>query len=651
VNTDRAANRPIPTAWVVFVLLGGYLTLNGYRSFEGDQAYRLPLLLHQQDPALYAADPFVRAFDSFNPHRGYLAILDATSRLLGLPAALFGVFALTFAALAVGIRRLALATWPGHGQAVGWVALGLLLTARAGNIGTNHLFEPMLLDRLMAYALGWLALAEIVRDDPRAWWRPALLLAAAQLIHPSLGMQLAALSVSSWIALAMLGRWTRIGWRNAATGSGLIVALQLPGLIAVPGQSAVLFRGMDVHEFMKLAAYVQSPQHMIPHLWRLPQWLAWFGYLFLAGLSARGPDVGANPARRRLLVILGVNLLGLAVAAWAIEGLHNPRVTLFQPFRLATVARGLCLVIISGRVVGLWERGSLASRVRAGILVAGLTGDWAMVVAVAVELSASAAARLVPRFGGVMLALALAIGLVFLSRVDPEMGHAALLAAVGIATALSAAAPRLRAIRLDRPRCVRIAAYAWLVPLLAWGLGLAVGPTTPAPTAWLVAHCRLVERPNDDIERLAVWCREHTPVSARFVGPPGPKGFRLWSRRSLAFNRASSPYHATGLDDWAVRFRDHVDLHGDGAALARAYLADRHGLERRYDQLDPDALAALAARQGADHVIAGPFPNDVLNRSGRLEALRHEGAYVAYRVRPGRSIAQARRDSPRRRLE
>ena len=62
----------------------------------------------------------------------------------------------------------------------------------------------------------------------------------------------------------------------------------------------------------------------------------------------------------------------------------------------------------------------------------------------------------------------------------------------------------------------------------------------------LINRCRFIAVPGDDIERLAVWCREHTPRTARFIGPPGPKTFRLWSRRSVAFNRAASPYHAAG---------------------------------------------------------------------------------------------------------
>src|SRR3954467_8459788 len=86
-GTDPRSTRL--SRWLAFVLiLGLYLTLRGYHSRDGDQAYRLPLLLHRQNPALFADDPFVRAFDAFNPHRGYLALLDGASRLLGLSAGL-----------------------------------------------------------------------------------------------------------------------------------------------------------------------------------------------------------------------------------------------------------------------------------------------------------------------------------------------------------------------------------------------------------------------------------------------------------------------------------------------------------------------------------------------------------------------------------
>src|SRR5436305_9493163 len=108
---ESAGSPGYVTRWVPFALLLGIsLTVQGYRSLDGDQAYRLPLLLHRQDPSLYADDPFVRAFDAFNPHRGYLALLDAASRPFGLAAALAGLYVLTFALACWGLARLACAT-------------------------------------------------------------------------------------------------------------------------------------------------------------------------------------------------------------------------------------------------------------------------------------------------------------------------------------------------------------------------------------------------------------------------------------------------------------------------------------------------------------------------------------------------------------
>ena len=80
---------------------------------------------------------------------------------------------------------------PRHGPHVGLVAIGLVLAAKAGNIGTNHLFEAMVLDRLMAFALGWLALAQLVVQPDRGRWLVMAAIGGATLIHPSVGLQLA----------------------------------------------------------------------------------------------------------------------------------------------------------------------------------------------------------------------------------------------------------------------------------------------------------------------------------------------------------------------------------------------------------------------------------------------------------------------------
>lgn len=103
------------------LLLGLYLTARGYHSFDGDQAYRLPLLLHHQDPRIYGDDPFVRSFDAFNPHRGSLIVLDAVTRGLGLSGGLFVLFVLTLSRAArwsaLGVRS---------GRTRGRTSVGLL---------------------------------------------------------------------------------------------------------------------------------------------------------------------------------------------------------------------------------------------------------------------------------------------------------------------------------------------------------------------------------------------------------------------------------------------------------------------------------------------------------------------------------------------
>src|SRR6185312_16854837 len=104
--SDPAAPSPAAPRWLVYCLiLGLYLSLRGYHSRDGDQAYRLPLLLHQQNPNLFEHDPFVVAFEAFNPHRGSLALLDILSGLMGLSATLAVLWVLTFALTCLGIDR------------------------------------------------------------------------------------------------------------------------------------------------------------------------------------------------------------------------------------------------------------------------------------------------------------------------------------------------------------------------------------------------------------------------------------------------------------------------------------------------------------------------------------------------------------------
>jgi hypothetical protein len=617
-------------------LLGLYLTVRGYESRDGDQAYRLPLLLARQTPELYANDPFVKAFDAFNPHAGYLAALDLASRPLGLSVALFALFAACFALTVDAFDRMARAVWPDRGPVVGLVAIGLVLTASAGNIGTNHLFESMLLDRLLALSLGWQAIAwAIIKPEVRSARWGAVFLGVAAVIHPSLGLQLGLAMIGYWSLFGLIAHRAGESIRPAIEAIVLLLVGLLPGAGPSIASSSTLFAGLAPDSFRALALFVQGPQHMVPHLWRWSQWMAAAMFPVLGFLSLRtglDPDRSAPPARQRLLVLLVLVLVGLAASWVAIEPLGNLRAALFQPFRMATVARGLCLVLIAGRVEALAVRGGSWGAVRAGLLVAGLIGDLAFVVAVSTEIAASLGLLRGRRTAFVLWLGVLAAGLSYLVLHDPAAGQGPLLvgAAVGLLAERLARLPRLRRLSLSTARLSRLAVFAWVVPLAC-----AVAPLLPSRCDGikrvLIHHARFGAWPLDDVERLAAWARDHTPTDAVFITPPGPKTFRLWSLRSVAFNRAASPYHAEGLADWADRFRDHVGFAGTDPEFARAYLENRQAIESRYDALDDDSLAALARRQGASFVLARPRD---LAPDSPLEHLKKDGRHAIYRVRP-----------------
>ena len=75
-----------------------------------------------------------------------------------------------------------------------------------------------------------------------------------------------------------------------------------------------------------------------------------------------------SPTRLRLVATLAVILVGLGTAWYAIEVVHHVRITVFQPFRMATLARGITLVFVAGRITALWRRADWLERLRAMLI-------------------------------------------------------------------------------------------------------------------------------------------------------------------------------------------------------------------------------------------------------------------------------------------
>ena len=679
-GTTRRLARLWASGWPWLILMGATLTALGYESRTGDQAYRLPLLLHQHDPTRFADDPFVVSFDAFNPHTGSLALLDAGQRLWGLSATLFLGWVCAFGLTAFGLSRIARwapslsatrerpAEW-----AVGLTVVALAMIDRAGNIGTNHVFASMMLDRVVAHGLGWSAAALWITGSRHGTLAGPVLIAAAAWIHPALGLQWGMVLGACWIIEALRG-WSLLARRRVQSDQGnsiraprtaalLTLAALSPNLAALPSQSRALLEGLDPQTFFTLSARIQSPQHMLPGEWRFEQWAA-FGCHFLLAVPALVALVGASrrgvPGASRFLS-LGAVLSLFLLASWvAVELAHHLKATLFQPFRMATAARVWALVLIALHVTTLWNQRTVWGRVRVVLIAVGLTGDWRLVAVSLAETAAWLAERpigignrrWVPSgWAKALWLVVLGGGLIHLFHHDTRDGASilvgTLVAWMGVEALIRRRAraishestdegrfSRFEPLSALRPRPLVWLGLAWAMPLASWCLQVVTPASEQADWALsLTARWRFLERPLDDEERLAWWCRTHLPAEARLVTPPGPKSIRLWSQRTVVFNRAAGPYHARGLADWAERFRLHVGFEGNLDAFADAYLNNRVALEARYDTLTDQQLANLARRFNATHVWTRTDLK--LSSDSPLSHLKTIGRHRVYRVHEG----------------
>ena len=360
--------------------------------------------------------------------------------------------------------------------------------------------------------------------------------------------------------------------------SALVVAV-LPGLAVNVAPGSSLQGNMPADVFWLLSVELQGPQHMLPHLWRMPQWLAWGCYLAAGRARAYRPATSRGaadaPAARPPIGFARALAGGPAApgrgagghpdrtrAAWcAIEGFHLVRVTVFQPFRMATLARGIALVFVAGRLVALWRRGDWLGTPAAVLIAVAFTGDWLLVVVSLAELAVSAAEAIRAR-------LPWCAGWRFvepLVLLDDARSRAELSGAPrhGVWTHTASGRARVggwcsrsgrRYFRTQRPSPLaphgRAAASAGegvlrsrhsalrpaRAPLSQGTESLRLPPRWPWPgsSRWrallaaavpldhaasrhplvrgLINRCRFAAVPADDIERLGLWCREHTPA-------------------------------------------------------------------------------------------------------------------------------------------
>ena len=207
------------TAWVaggvLFVLLA---TANGagYRYGVSDQAFYIPVVTRSLEPADFPRDA---------------ALIDAEGRLMVLDEILAAVMKTTGVSLETlylaGYVTSLILIWAGlvligtrvyrNPWATAALAAAFTLRHRIPQTSANS-FEPYFHPRMLAFALGALAVAAVLR---RRWWTAVSLIAFAAVIHITTGLWFA---VMIGVALAVLDARLRRLAIGAAVAAILILA-------------------------------------------------------------------------------------------------------------------------------------------------------------------------------------------------------------------------------------------------------------------------------------------------------------------------------------------------------------------------------------------------------------------------------------------
>lgn len=276
------------------------LNAGGYRYGASDQAFYIPAILHQLDPALYPRDWAMLGAQGrffFVDELG-AALVGATG--LGLPVWFAIAQVATLAALYAGATAMGRAVFATPWALAAWIA-ALTLRHRIAKTGANTLegyFHP----RMLVFGLGLIAVADVLRGRRV---RPMVILVAGAALHPTTA---ALFLVIAGVALAVSDARLRR------------LAFLMGGIAALVGATAVS-AGMVPLDLTPMdttwRALVATKDYTFPTTWSISTWLT----------NLAGPSV-------------------LAAAAWARH----------RDGRLTAQEAGLvagCLVLVAGFVASL----------------------------------------------------------------------------------------------------------------------------------------------------------------------------------------------------------------------------------------------------------------------------------------------------------
>jgi hypothetical protein len=280
----------------------------GYRYGVSDQAFYIPVVAHAIDPTVFPRDA------SLIDAQGKLMITDeiiaAIARTTSLPLDLlfFGGYLLSVALIWIALvmigQRISATPWV-------TVALAAAFTMRHRIPRTSaNSFEPYFHPRMLAFGLGLLAVAALLR---RRTWIAVLLVAAASLIHVTTAMWF---SILIGVALVILEPRLRPLAVVAA-----IAAIAAGGWALTAGPLRASLTRMDAVWLQAVA----SKDSLFASQWPLWAWLAnlaliavvWWAYLRRRRTGQATPEDAALTWGATALVAVFLLTLPLVIARLA----------------------------------------------------------------------------------------------------------------------------------------------------------------------------------------------------------------------------------------------------------------------------------------------------------------------------------------------
>jgi hypothetical protein len=343
------------TAWIagglLFIVLA---TANaaGYRYGVSDQALYIPVVIRALDPSSFPRDA------SLIDAQGRLMLVDEVLaeavRLTGLEldtlflAGYLMSLALIWAALALIGARVYQNAW-----ATAALAAAFTLRHRIPRTSANS-FEPYFHPRMLAFALGALAVAAVLRQRR---WIAVGLVAAAAVIHITTAIWFA---IALGVALAILDvRMRRLAIVAAAGAAAVLLWMVTAG----PLRST-----LQVMDDSWLRA-VASKDSLFPTQW--PLW-AWVSNLGMAGLLWWAHRVrerrGETTPEDRALVLGALALVGVFLVTLPAVAAQVSLAVQFQVSRVFWLVDFIATIYVIGMIVGSQKAGRAFTARRAQVV-------------------------------------------------------------------------------------------------------------------------------------------------------------------------------------------------------------------------------------------------------------------------------------------